>query len=210
MKGRGSAGISCYKIFLRDLLSSHVKMKTYVTSHCGMLGTCGPCLTRICPATKESLPKTHDILFKLKRADARRTKADRHTDSISIPVNAEKSINRQNNWCYSPTRICIWHSLCVVTLPGLWQGVSACVCACTPQGWDGQCKCRLSTSLGWSLSGRSFHQHRKPDSQKSQPGCTKNQRGKASVIPPSRTQLYYFEVKTICILIEARKDKMAG
>lgn len=128
MKGRGSAGISCYKIFLRDLLSSHVKMKTYVTSHCGMLGTCGPCLTRICPATKESLPKTHDILFKLKRADARRTKADRHTDSISIPVNAEKSINRQNNWCYSPTRICIWHSLCVVTLPGLWQGVCACVC----------------------------------------------------------------------------------
>ena len=37
----------------------------------------------------------------------------------------------------------------------------------------------------------------------------KTQRGTASVIPLFRTQLYYFEVKTICILIEARKEKMA-
>lgn len=50
--------------------------------------------------TKESLPKIHDIPFKLKRTDAWRAEVDRCTDSISfksVPVNAEKSINCQKS-----------------------------------------------------------------------------------------------------------------
>lgn len=65
MEGHKPAGISCYKIFLRDLLSSHVKMKYYVTSHSGMLEHVDDAQPEYVLQQKEA----HDILFKLKRAD---------------------------------------------------------------------------------------------------------------------------------------------
>lgn len=48
--GQGLSQVSAAIKNLRDLLSSHMKTRTHMTSCSGTLGTCTACLTRMGPA----------------------------------------------------------------------------------------------------------------------------------------------------------------